>query len=180
MRFLGWLKEKWNIIVINDILKNAEKEGKKIYITADQHFFHGNIIRYCNRPFRNYREMNEFMIRRWNEIVKKDDIVIHLGDFAFKNKVNLIRPRLNGTIILIRGNHDRYVKESDGFRIIEKNLIVDNLILSHRPLPKEEIPSGMINVFGHIHQHHAYSGKCVCVEQTDYKPILLSSISNKV
>jgi calcineurin-like phosphoesterase family protein len=120
--------------------------------------------------------MNEDMIKKWNELVGKDDIVLHLGDFAFKNKANLIRSQLNGTIILIRGNHDTFVSQEDGFIIVEGNLIINNLILSHRPLPKEEIPEGMINIFGHIHHNPAYSGKCVCVEQTEYKPILLDSL----
>ena len=156
------------------------KNNKKIFITSDHHFFHGNIIRYCNRPFDSYQEMNEAMIKKWNEVVGENDFVLYLGDFAFRGKANLIRPRLNGTIILIRGNHDNSITPEDGFIIVEGNLIIDNLILSHRPLLEEDIPEGMTNVFGHIHNQYAYSGICVCVEQTDYKPILLSEIKPKV
>lgn len=149
----------------------------KIYITADQHFFHGNIIKYCNRPFDSYQEMNEVMIKKWNEVVGKNDIVIHLGDFAFRNKASLIRPRLNGIIILIRGNHDLNLKNEDGFIIVEGTLSIGDFILSHRPLLKGEIPVGKTNVFGHIHHQPAYTGICVCVEQTDYKPIEINSLS---
>jgi calcineurin-like phosphoesterase family protein len=46
-------------------------------------FFHRNIIQYSNRPFESVEDMNEQMIQRWNKQVKKDDIVYHLGDFAF-------------------------------------------------------------------------------------------------
>ena len=146
----------------------------KIFITADNHFFHGNIIRYCNRPFNSYQEMNEVMIKKWNDKVSKNDLVIHLGDFAFRNKAGLIRPKLNGTIILIRGNHDLDVKAENGFIIVEGNLIIGNNILSHRPLV--EVPKGFNNIFGHIHNQQAFSGKCVCVEQTNYEPVELKYI----
>ena len=149
---------------------------KKIFITSDNHFFHYNIIKYCNRPFKTYQEMNEEMIKKWNSVVGVNDIVLHLGDFAFKGKAYLIRPRLNGTIILIRGNHDTNINKEDGFIIVEGNLTIGNLILSHRPLMKSEIPEGMINIFGHIHNQPAYSGICVCVEKTNYTPILLKEL----
>jgi len=148
----------------------------KIFITADQHFYHGNIIKYCNRPFKTYQEMNEVMIKKWNDKVSENDIVIHLGDFSLfgNEKAKEIRSKLNGTIILIRGNHDYKLTEDCGFIIVEGNLIIGNNILSHKPL--QEIPEGFVNVFGHIHHHKAYSGKCVCVEQTNYEPIELDNI----
>ncbi len=148
----------------------------KVYITSDHHFFHGNIIKYCNRPFKSYQEMNDFMIETWNATVKKEDIVIHLGDFAFRNKANLIRHLLNGTIILIRGNHDANISPNDGFIIIEDKIIIGNLILTHRPL--EDIPQGFINIHGHIHNKESYTGINISVERTDYKPILIDSFIN--
>lgn len=80
----------------------------KIFFTSDHHFGHANIIKFCNRPFENVEEMNEEMIRRWNEKVKLEDTVYHLGDFGFKNKTNLanILYRLNGKKYLIIGNHE--------------------------------------------------------------------------
>lgn len=145
----------------------------KIFVTSDHHFFHGNIIKYCNRPFASYQEMNDYMIEKWNEVVQEGDIVLHLGDFAFRGKANLIRPQLNGKIILVRGNHDLSVSESDGFIIIEGNLVIGNVIFSHRPLEKEDILEGFINVHGHIHNKTSYNGLNVSVEMTDYKPILI-------
>ena len=53
----------------------------KIYIISDTHFNHENIIKYCNRPFKDINEMNDAIIDNWNRIVKKDEIVYHLGDF---------------------------------------------------------------------------------------------------
>ena len=53
------------------------------YFTADTHFGHGNIIKYCNRPFKNHLEMDDELIRRWNNVVSNEDEVYHLGDFEF-------------------------------------------------------------------------------------------------
>ena len=148
----------------------------KIFITADHHFFHKNIIKYCERPFNSVEEMNEYMIKKWNEKVDKNDIVIHLGDFAFKGKAKEIRKKLKGNIILIRGNHDYSIKESEGFIIVSGSLQIGNLILSHKPLPKKDIPNGFINIHGHIHEKESYWGINISVERTDYAPLELEEL----
>lgn len=82
------------------------------YYTADTHFGHALMLSEtaCARPFRDTREMDEFMIRGWNDVVKPDDIVYHLGDFAFGlhdgDRVRSIFNRLMGRKILVLGNHD--------------------------------------------------------------------------
>ncbi len=84
------------------------------FFTSDTHYFHENIIRFSNRPFETVEEMNEAMIERWNAKVKKGDLVYHLGDFALKcSKADAtsILDRLNGQIILIRGNHDSVAEQ---------------------------------------------------------------------
>lgn len=80
----------------------------KIWFTSDTHFGHQNILRFCERPFVSVEEMDNTIIERWNLKVGKDDIVFHLGDFAFatnKRWQELIS-LLNGKIYLILGNHD--------------------------------------------------------------------------
>ena len=80
----------------------------KIWFTSDTHFGHQNILRFCERPFVSVEEMDNAIIERWNSKVGKDDIVFHLGDFAFassKRWQELIY-KLNGKIYLILGNHD--------------------------------------------------------------------------
>lgn len=79
-----------------------------IYFTSDHHFGHKNIIQLCNRPFKNLEEMDEELIRRWNETIKPEDTVYHLGDFSLSIKpVKEYVRRLNGQKILIAGNHDK-------------------------------------------------------------------------
>lgn len=77
--------------------------------TSDQHFGHANIIKYCERPFTDVQEMNESLVTRWNEVVAYDDEVWVLGDVAMgriEDSLRLIH-RLNGTKVLVAGNHDR-------------------------------------------------------------------------
>ncbi|MCX6742527.1 MAG: metallophosphoesterase [Candidatus Pacearchaeota archaeon] len=152
----------------------------KIFITSDSHFNHKNIIQYSNRPFKSVEEMNEEMIKRWNDKVGKDDLVIHLGDFALGNgqQVQKIKRKLNGTVMLIVGNHDHKITRRAGFMIINGSLRIDKFIFSHRPLPKEEIPVGLTNVHGHIHNKESFNGINVSVEKTDYAPIELNELEN--
>lgn len=77
----------------------------KTFFTADTHFNHTNIIKYCKRPFDTIEEMNETIVERWNAVVSKGDLVYHLGDFSWRDGVHFIR-QLHGNIILIKGNHD--------------------------------------------------------------------------
>ncbi len=78
------------------------------YFISDLHFGHANVIKFDNRPFKDVEEMNEKLIRNWNETVTKKDVIYILGDFIWgTNKQWLeIVPRLKGRKILIRGNHD--------------------------------------------------------------------------
>jgi calcineurin-like phosphoesterase family protein len=80
----------------------------KVWVTADTHFGHENIIDFCKRPFRNVDEMNEALIQKWNDLVRAEDVVWHLGEFGFGDMEQIqdwVRA-LNGEIKLIRGNHD--------------------------------------------------------------------------
>ena len=59
------------------------QDGSNVYFTSDTHFQHGNIIKFCNRPYSNVEEMNNAIIENWNSVVGPNDIVFHLGDFAW-------------------------------------------------------------------------------------------------
>lgn len=89
-------------------VKKIKNQMANIFFTSDHHFGHENIIKFCNRPFKDAREMNEELIKRWNEKIKPNDHVYHLGDFGLTYKENLaqIIDQLNGKIYLIVGNHE--------------------------------------------------------------------------
>lgn len=166
-----------------------------IYFISDTHFHHSNIIKYCNRPFKDINEMNETIISNRNSSITKDDIVYHLGDFCLSNddEIKSIFNRLNGNKILIRGNHDRKpVKfyENIGFEVLTHALIVLDeykLMLSHVPLPDVKIKEGYINLHGHIHNKKIsddypknYSENRhinLSVDSTDFKPVSLGEIN---
>jgi calcineurin-like phosphoesterase family protein len=82
---------------------------EKIYFTADQHFFHRGILKYCpGRNCTSVEAMNEQIVEIWNSIIPKDAHVFMLGDVAFANtaKTLEILARLDGRKYLIKGNHD--------------------------------------------------------------------------
>jgi calcineurin-like phosphoesterase family protein len=84
------------------------------FFTADHHYGHSNIIKYSKRPFDDVDQMNKYLIKAWNDKVKYDDIVYHLGDFSFikSGATHGIVGALNGQIHLILGNHDTKMKEN--------------------------------------------------------------------
>lgn len=78
-----------------------------IFIGSDFHFSHANVISYCNRPWKTVDEMNEAMVKIWNETVGPEDTIYVVGDFSLSPKaVETYLPRLNGEKHLILGNHD--------------------------------------------------------------------------
>ena len=162
-----------------------------IYFIADTHFNHENIIKYCNRPFNNTKEMNEYIIQKWNSVVKSNDIVYHLGDVGFGTTEMLkeLIGKLNGTKILLRGNHDfkRGVngwKEVGFSEVYKKKIELGNLILTHEPI--EIAQENKINVFGHIHdkpldtRFSRNNHICVSCDVIDYTPQIIEIKKEKI
>ena len=82
------------------------EDSSKVFFISDPHFNHGNIIRFCGRPWSTKEEMTEAMIDNWNKTVGPDDIVFCLGDFMWSSSWNNILEKLNGHIHIIWGNHE--------------------------------------------------------------------------
>lgn len=133
----------------------------KLFFTSDTHFCHMKILEYANRPFATVQEMNEALIRNWNEAVPEDGIVYHLGDFCFggADEWLSIIPRLNGNIHLIMGNHDlRNAGESfmSCFESVSQQRTISvngqTIVLNHNPfLCFGGAYRGVWQLFGHVH-----------------------------
>ena len=77
------------------------------FFTSDPHYYHNNVIQYCNRPYKTVEEMNEGLVRNWNSIVSPSDDVYCLGDFSLAIRpIELFSSRLMGNKKLVPGNHD--------------------------------------------------------------------------
>ena len=157
----------------------------KRWIISDLHFGHINVIKYSNRPFSDVDEMNKELIKKWNNIVGKDDLVYVLGDFTLFHRLDKIKEytqALNGRKILIMGNHDTrkpkdYI-EAGFIQAIRKPIMVEpGVILMHEPFYDDKlIAKNYIYFFGHVHtktccMDNLPNCKCVCAERLDYKPI---------
>ena len=87
----------------------------RLYVTADWHINHKNVIKYCNRPFEDIEHMNNTIIDNANQRCKEDDFLWHLGDLMFAKSSQAyvthtfkdIMDQVNSHLYLIRGNHDR-------------------------------------------------------------------------
>jgi calcineurin-like phosphoesterase family protein len=79
------------------------------FVTSDQHFKHTNVLKLCNRDFKTIEEHDESLIKAWNEVVKKGDIVYHLGDLTLGNNARDLFSRLNGKIGVLNNywHHDK-------------------------------------------------------------------------
>jgi calcineurin-like phosphoesterase family protein len=166
-----------------------------IWFSSDHHFGHARIIEYCDRPFESVEQMNEALVHSWNELVAKDDTVYYLGDFSLKNSaMEQYAPRLNGTKILIAGNHDGcHPCQHDGawsqlglykkyFASVHEELDWQGLRMHHMPYHDEDddrypeyrpIDDGRILLHGHVHQRWSISGRQinVGVDVRDYEPV---------
>lgn len=169
-----------------------------IFFTADNHFFHKNMINYEDRPFKSNEEMTEVMIEKWNNKVGKYDSIYILGDFAFGKsyEVKTLLDKLNGHKFLIKGNHDYYIKD----KLIEKEFIWvkdyymlkhNNMkfILFHYPIYVWDCKHhGSIHLYGHVHSNKdnyhpllielgkAYN---VGVDVNNYEPVSLEEVLDK-
>jgi calcineurin-like phosphoesterase family protein len=158
-----------------------------LWFTSDNHFSHRNIIQYCCRPFPDVAAMDEEMVRRWNEVVRPQDEVIHLGDFSMGPVENIgkFRARLNGTVMILPGNHDRgrtKMEEIFGAGNVLREgaelVVADfgfplHLHLSHRPLRDFKAESNHFNLHGHVHTSYRRRGNRinVGVDQWDFRPV---------
>ena len=172
-----------------------------VYFTADLHFGHENIIRYCNRPFDSALDMDKALINNWNTTVGYDDEIYILGDFTNDiGKAKRFLSVLNGKKYMIAGNHDKWLNSPDETRYllewVKEYTIVGGKgfkwVLFHYPIAEwAGFYSGSIHLHGHVHNRPAsYSWSPaivrafnVGVDVNNYKPVSMDELvrrANKI
>ena len=161
------------------------------FFSADEHYYHNNIIEHCSRPFENFDEMNETLISNHNSMVGKNDITVHVGDFVtIKDKQVIYKTiirRLNGKHIFLKGSHDYWLKGTKSNQIWEKNLKIDgkryHFVACHyamRVWPRSHYNSFLI--YGHSHGKLEPIGKQFdCgVDPNNFFPVSAKEIIEKM
>jgi calcineurin-like phosphoesterase family protein len=173
-----------------------------VFLVSDTHFGHTGVCRFTRndgvtklRPWDNADEMDEAMIKAWNDRVKPTDKVYHLGDVVINRRALGTLRRLNGDKVLIRGNHDIFRDDEyrQYFRELRAYHVMNGMILSHIPIHPESLGRFGVNIHGHLHSNrvmrdNGYGGQeidvryhCVCVEQTpDFAPILFEDVIKRI
>ena len=173
-----------------------------VFLTSDTHFGHAGVCKFLRddgvtklRPWDNPEDMDEEMVKRWNETVRPNDKVYHLGDVVINRKAMGIMRRLNGDKVLIRGNHDifRDAEYREHFRELRAYHVMNGMILSHIPIHSDSLGRFGTNIHGHLHANRVMISKhsgakpaidaryhCVCVEQTDFRPILFEDVIKRI
>lgn len=165
----------------------------KTWLYSDPHFYHQNIVKFTRfdgtplRPWDDAEKMTEDLITWYNELVSDEDRVYILGDVAFSAKnMRASVGRLKGRKVLVKGNHDpdkhreMYMELFDDVRaVVQKK----GFVLTHIPLHPQCLDRWGLNIHGHLHANKIQLNgrpdpkyRCVCVEQTNWRPIDLDVI----
>lgn len=181
----------------------------KVFLYSDPHFGHAGVCKFTRndgitklRPWTDPDEMDEELVRRYNEVVGPKDKCYFLGDVVINRKALSTVGRLNGDKVLIRGNHDIF--RDDEYRLYFRELrayhVMNGMILSHIPIHSDSLGRFGTNIHGHLHANRVrkirgvnaktgellYSDEndvryhCVCVEQTDFAPILFEDVIKRI
>ena len=168
-----------------------------VYLASDPHFGHWGMCKFLRsdgtklRPWDTPEEMDEALVKNWNETVKPKDKVYLLGDVVINRRALPTVGRLNGDLVLIRGNHDifklheytPYFRDVRAYHVLNKQRV----ILSHIPIHTMQMERWRGNIHGHCHANRVMLGDvpdpryvCVSMEQINYTPILMEEALRKL
>ena len=163
----------------------------KIFFTGDMHFGHEKAIAFDNRPFQTVEEMDAELIRRWNRKVGPEDTVYVLGDLIWKSRnkdaAGIIRS-LNGRIVLIKGNHDIFIRDDEAREALAEVKDYDDIyvtledgsekrcILSHYFIPMYD---GHWHGAIHLHAHSHFSDEAD-LEVDFAKTLFIMEVPNEI
>ena len=142
-----------------------------IYLTSDLHFCHDRQFLFKPRGFNSVNDMNDVIVQRWNNIVKRDDDVYVLGDLMLKDNETGCKlvESLNGKLHIVYGNHDtdnRIVLYSGLSNVVEAAHAIRlrwngySFFLTHYPCLcgslEKDAKHNIINLFGHTHSKELF------------------------
>lgn len=163
------------------------RQKTPIFFTSDEHFDHHNVLKYCNRPFKDTNEMNSTIISNFNSVVPKNAITFHGGDFYLgslnREQVNHeIIARMNGTHVFMNGNHDKWLKNDPKIPDLLE-IVIDGItiVLSHfclRTWSKSHFNSW--HLFGHSHGTLEPIGKSwdMGVDKNNFFPLSFDQVKS--
>ena len=130
-----------------------------VFVISDTHFGHANILQFTRtdgsrvRTFSCVEEMDEFMVEKWNSVVRPQDKIYHLGDVAMSKHHIATVGRCNGHKRLVLGNHDTHPIKLylPFFEDVYSGRLLDRMMLTHIPVHPESIGKSIANIHGHIH-----------------------------
>jgi calcineurin-like phosphoesterase family protein len=157
------------------------------FVTSDHHFrawaHFGSFLG------ESTKEEDEQHIVLWNSVVGKDSLVLYVGDFCHWDydhgglaDLAVVRPQLNGRIVLIKGNHDTLddVWYREAFEDVVDRMYINELklLLIHDP-DAAALRSGERKIYGHTHRGEippptTRDSICVCAKWHGWKPITLA------
>lgn len=162
----------------------------KNWYTADPHFFHQAIIRHCNRPFANFDEMNDAIMKNLLKHVKPGDNLWMVGDFAFSkanhSQIRALFDRIPGQKHLIKGNHDdKRILGMGWASVADMRTVKDGdqrFFLCHYPMltwPASRY--NCVHLFGHVHNNWLGSKRAmnVGVDHWNFEPIDKAAIMDR-
>jgi calcineurin-like phosphoesterase family protein len=151
----------------------------QVWFTADTHFGHGNIIKYCQRPFMSAEEfaatrddprtklrLSDATVKRHDDAlleainlrVAADDTLWVVGDFCWGGRAEAARYRERircRDVRLVWGNHDRREVADVFAECIEQGMIDvegQEIWLNHYPMRSwNKAFHGTWHLYGHVH-----------------------------
>lgn len=160
-----------------------------IYFTSDWHVGHANIIKFCERPFKDVDEMHEALVDNYNSVVTDKDEVWFLGDLVYRctNEQIKLYKHLKGHKHVVWGNHDkryralleRYFESAQDYKELKHDKI--KMILMHFPIHSwNGMRKGSWHLHGHTHNTLPFNSKLkrldVGVDAHNFLPVSFEQI----
>jgi calcineurin-like phosphoesterase family protein len=170
----------------------------KTFFTSDLHFFHSNIIKYCDRPYEDAIEMNENIISNWDSTIGEFDHVYILGDVSFGKATETLEilKRLPGIKYLIYGNHDRVIRDNKILRdqfaevheFLERDFKVGDkkykIVMCHYAMKVwNKSHHGSMQLYGHSHGSMPDDGTRsmdVGLDSNNHYPVSIEEVIEKI